>query len=381
MHCVKLYYKDCHLHEFHATVTGCEKSEKGYLVTLDATAFYPEGGGQACDLGRLGQANVLDVQEQGEEIFHLCDSPLAVGAVVEGHIDEDRRLDLMQQHSGEHIVSGIICKIFDCHNVGFHVGKDVMEIDFDAPIPPEKLPQIELLANEAIWQNLPIRCYYPTAEELPTIPYRSKKALDWPVRIVEIPDYDICACCGVHVEKTGEIGLIKLLSCVKLRQGVRIELVCGKRAFLLTQEIFAQNQTVSQAFSAKPGETGMAALRMNDTLADWKLKANTLQTKIFQITAQSYKNAGNTVHFEADLSGNQLRELAEAIAKVSGGWAAVLTNAENGCNICIIGGDLTGLVAALKEKFPTRGGGKPGSFQGSVQADKDRILAFLQEQG
>lgn len=381
MHTVKLFYENCHLYEFSATVQSCQPRENAYLVTLDATAFYPEGGGQACDLGTLGGANVLDVQQQGEEILHLCDKPLEVGALVEGRIDSSRRLDLQQQHSGEHIVSGIICKMFDCHNVGFHVGKDVMEIDFDAQIPPEKLEEIELLANEAIWKDLPIQCWYPTAEQLPAIPYRSKKALDWPVRIVEIPGYDICACCGVHVEKTGEIGLIKLLSCVKLRQGVRIEMVCGKRAFLLTQEIFAQNQAVSQAFSAKPEQTGAAARRMNETLAEWKLKANTLQTKIFQITAQSYQKAGNVVHFEENLSGNQLRELADSIAKVCQGWAAVLTNADGGCNICIIGGDLKDLSAALKENFPTRGGGKPGSFQGSVQADKDRIVAFLQGQG
>lgn len=380
MHTVKLYYEDCHLYDFQATVTGCEESPKGYLVTLDATAFYPEGGGQACDLGTLGQANVLDVQEQGEDIFHLCDKPLEIGTTVEGHIQTDRRLDLMQQHSGEHIVSGIICKTFHCHNVGFHVGKDVMEIDFDGPVPADALSEIEFLANEAIWKNLPIHCSYPTREALPTIPYRSKKPLDWPVRIVEIPGYDICACCGVHVEKTGEIGLVKLLSMVKLRQGVRIELVCGKRAFLLTQEIFAQNQLVSQAFSAKPGETGAAAIRMNETLAQWKLKANTLQTNLLKITARNYKNAGNTVHFENDLTGNQLRELAEVIAGECGGWAAVLTGAASGCNLCIIGGDLSQLIAKLKEKFPTRGGGKPGSFQGSVNADNAEILEFFRQQ-
>lgn len=380
MNTVKLYYQNCHLYDFQATVQSCEKSEKGYLVTLDATAFYPEGGGQACDLGTLGQANVLDVQEKEDKIYHLCDKPLAAGSVVEGHIDHERRLDLMQQHSGEHIVSGIICNMFNCHNVGFHVGRDVMEIDFDAPIPAEKLNQIELLANEAIWKNLPIQCGYPTEEELPTIPYRSKKALEWPVRIVEIPGYDICACCGVHVATTGEIGLIKLLSCVKLRQGVRVELVCGKRAFLLTQEIFTQNQAVSQAFSAKPGETGLAALRMNETLAQWKLKANTLQSRLFRITATGYQNTKNAVHFEEDLTGSQLRELADAIAQNCTGWAAVVTNAEAGCNLCILGDDLKTLTAALKEVFPTRGGGKPGSFQGSVQADKSEILAFLHGQ-
>lgn len=380
MHTEKLFYENCHLYEFQAKVIGCETRENGYLVTLDATAFYPEGGGQACDLGTLGEASVLDVQERGEAVSHLCDKPLAVGTVVAGQIDAARRLDLMQQHSGEHIVSGLLCKKFGCHNVGFHVGKDVMEIDFDAPIPPEALPEIELLANEAIWKNLPVSCYYPTAQALPTIAYRSKKALDWPVRIVEIPGYDICACCGVHVEKTGEIGLIKLLSCVKLRGGVRIEMACGKRAFLRMQEIFAQNQAVSQAFSAKPEETGAAARRMNETLAQWKFKANALQSRIFDMISARYENAGNIVHFESGLTGGQLRELAEAIAAKCGARAAVLSEADGGCGICILGGEQAALIAALRAAYPTRGGGKPGSFQGTVAADAENLAAFLQAQ-
>lgn len=377
----KLYYENCHLFHFQAGVTGCEHSEKGYLVTLDATAFYPEGGGQACDLGTLADATVLDVQEKDGRIFHLCDRPLAVGTTVVGQIDSARRLDLMQQHSGEHIVSGIICKMFGCHNVGFHVGKDVMEIDFDTGISPEMLPQIELLANEAIWKDLPVECGYPDPQQLSTLPYRSKKALDWPVRIVRIPDYDICACCGVHVANTGEIGLIKLLSCVKLRQGVRIEMVCGRRAFLLTQRIFAQNQGVSQAFSAKPEETAMAARKTNETLSAWKLKANTLQTEIFRLTARKYCRVGNALHFEENLTGNWLRELAEDIAAVCGGWAAVVTDGNGGCDLCIIGGDLSELLAALKTAFPTRGGGRPGSFQGSVAGERAAIIDFFRQQG
>lgn len=374
----KLYYRNCHLYDFTAVVLSCEKTERGYQVCLNATAFYPEGGGQACDLGTLGEAEVRDVQEKEGEIFHLCDRALTVGERVEGHIDSLRRQDLSQQHSGEHIVSGLICRKFSCHNVGFHIGHDCMEIDFDAPIPVEALAEIETAANEAVWKNLPIRCYYPEKEALAAIPYRSKKALDWPVRIVEIEGYDCCACCGVHTEKTGEIGLIKILSCVKLRGGVRLELVCGRRALQWMQRIFAQNLAVSQAFSAKMLETGAAAARMNENLAAEKLRANILQSRIFRQTAQNFAGMGNVCHFEENLNANQLRELADAIAKSCGGWAAVLTQNDGGCNICIIGTDISAPVAALKEKFPTRGGGKPGAFQGSVRAEKEEIMAALQ---
>lgn len=379
MQTAKLYYENCHLYDFHATVTDCQKSEKGYLVALDATAFYPEGGGQACDLGTLGNATVSDVQEKADRILHLCDRPLAVGTVVEGKIDRIRRLDLMQQHSGEHIVSGLICKMFDCHNVGFHVGKDVIEIDFDAPIPAEALNRIELLANEAVQKNLPVNCYYPTEAELPTVPYRSKKALPWPVRIVQIPDYDCCACCGVHVERTGEIGLIKLLSCVKLRGGVRIEMVCGQRAVQLMQHIFAQNLLVSQAFSAKITETGAAATKVNEALAQQKLRASTLQTALFQSLATVYDKNGNVCHFQPDLDGMGLRQLSEILAKDRKGCTVVVTNAPGGCNLCIVGTDIQALCAALKENFPTRGGGKNGIFQGSCQGEKEAILTFLRQ--
>lgn len=375
----KLYYENSHLYEFEATVLSCAGTEKGYLVALDATAFYPEGGGQACDLGILGDAQVLDVQEQGDTVVHLCNKPLPVGQTVHGVVDRQRRLDLMQQHSGEHIVSGIICSRFGYHNVGFHVGKAAMEIDFDGPIPPEALEEIELLANEAIWENLSIRCWYPSETELPTVFYRSKKQLPWPVRIVEIPGFDTCACCGVHVEHTGEIGLIKLLSCVKLRNGVRIEMVCGRRAFLLTQGVFAQNKAVSQAFSAKMLETGAAAQKMNEQLATEKLRANTLQSRILRSIAAGYAGQGDTVHFEDSLSGGQIRELAEEIAAQCGGRAAVLSGADGNYNLCMVQkeGDLKPLTKALQVRFGARGGGKPGYFQGTISGEKEEILRFF----
>ena len=211
----KLYYQDCHIKTFKAVVTDCIKTEEGYQITLDQTAFYPEGGGQACDLGTLAETNVLYVKEQDEKVVHICDKPLEAGNTVEGRIDWARRFDLMQQHTGEHIVSGIINRRFGWHNVGFHMGSEVITIDFDGPIPAEALVEIEAEANQWVWQNLSIRCWYPSAEELPSVPYRSKRQLPWPVRVVEIPGVDTCACCGVHVAQTGEIGFIKLFSCVK----------------------------------------------------------------------------------------------------------------------------------------------------------------------
>ena len=371
----RLFYEDSHLTEFTAVVTACEEAENRWAVQLSATAFYPEGGGQACDLGTINDAKVVDVQEKEGKILHFCDKKLEIGQSVTGRIHWERRFDLMQQHSGEHIVSGIVCSRYGYHNVGFHVGSEMMEIDFDGPIPQDALPEIERLANQAVWENLPIRCWYPSQEELPTIPYRSKKRLEYPVRIVEIPGTDSCACCGVHVKNTGEIGLIKIVSCVKFHSGVRIELTCGQRALNLIQGIFEQNRLVSQAFSAKMLETGTAAQKMNQQLAAEKLRANQLQTALLRHTAQGYENAGNVLHFEENLDGQQLRELTDAIAKVSGGRAAVCAGSGDSWNICMLhpGGDLNPLISALKAAFPVRGGGKPGTFQGTVTATRQQI--------
>ena len=377
----KLYYEDCHLTAFSATVTDCVQTEKGYEVTLDATAFYPEGGGQACDLGTLNGIPVRDVRERGEEIIHLCESPLEVGAQVEGVIDYDRRFDLMQQHTGEHIVSGIIHRRYGYHNVGFHMGANFTEIDFDGVIPAEDLEKIEAEANAALWKNLAVNCWYPSEEELPNVFYRTKKALPWPVRIVQIPGYDSCACCGVHVARTGEVGLVKLFSMTGLRGGSRIEMACGGRALELLNRVYRQNTQVSQAFSAKIFETGSAAQRMNEALAAEKFKATALQRKLFAITEKSYVNYGDVLHFEDGLESALVRELADGIAEVCGDRAAVFSGSdETGFGYCLATreGDLRAFGKEMNTTLNGRGGGKPNFLQGSVKASKAEIEKFFE---
>jgi alanyl-tRNA synthetase len=378
----KLYYEDSHLDRFTARVTDCREAEKGFLVTLDATAFYPEGGGQACDLGKLGDANVLDVQERDEAVVHLCDRPLDVGAEVTGIIDWQRRFDLMQQHTGEHMVSGVIHKRYGWHNVGFHMGSEVITIDFDGIIPAEDLPAIEAEVNAGIWADLPVRCWYPSPEELPSVGYRTKKQLPWPVRIVEIPGFDKCACCGVHTERTGQVGLVKLFTSIGCRGGSRLEMACGKRAMEMLNQAFDQNRQVSQAFSAQITGTGEAARRMNETLEREKLRYAALQKKLFRFVAESYVNRSNVLHFEEGLDSVQIRELADAIAETCGGFAAVFSGSEEsgyGYAIVTRSGDLRPLGKAMTTALNGRGGGKPIFQQGRVMGDKSRIEAFFRE--
>lgn len=376
----KLYYEDCHLRQFTATVTACEKTENGWYISLDQTAFYPEGGGQACDLGALDDATVFDVQEQGETVVHLCDKALRVGQSVTGTIDWDRRFDLMQQHTGEHLLSGLIHRRFGYHNSGFHVGAQVMEVDFDGPIPADALWELESQANALVWANLPVNCYYPSQQELPNVQYRTKRELPWPVRIVDIPGADTCACCGVHVKYTGEVGLIKILSCVKFHGGVRLEMVCGNRAYRYMHRIFEQNRQVSQLLSAKMTETAPAAQKLMDSFSAEKFRASGLEKKVFDAIACSYQGKENVLHYTEDLTGGGVRELADRIAQHCTGYAAVLSGDDDkGYNLCIVSKTVnvkdlgTKAVAALNG----RGGGKDFAFQGTVKATRSEIEAFF----
>ena len=376
----KLYYEDSHMAQFTAKVLSCEEKGSHFEIILDTTAFYPEGGGQAADTGTLGGVRVLDTRERGETVVHLCDGALTVGETVEGAIDWAARFIRMQQHSGEHIVSGIIHRRYGYHNTGFHMGSDLITIDFDGVIPAEDLRAIEAEANSAVWQNLPVKCWYPSEEELPNVFYRTKRALPWPVRIVEVPGFDSCACCGTHVKATGEIGLIKLFDLMGFRGGTRMEMACGQRALALLNNAYEQNKLVSQAFSAKIEETGAAAQRMNETLAQLKFRIGGLEKQIFAATAARYAGQGNVLHFEDGLDNVAVRELSDAIAAHCGGTAAVFSGSdEGGYAFCLVTrtGDLRQLGREMTKALNGRGGGKPNCQQGRVQASRAKISDFF----
>ncbi len=378
----KLFYQDQEIKKFTATVTGCTATEKGYEVTLDATAFYPTGGGQACDIGTLGSVSVLDVTERGEEIIHLCDAPLEVGKTVNGQIDWARRFDLMQQHTGEHIVSGIIHRLYGHQNSGFHVGEELMEVDFDGPLPDGALEEIQRLANEAVWADYPVNCYIPSPEELPNVVYRTKRPLPWPVRIVEIPTIDSCACCGIHTKRTAQVGLIYIFSCVKFHQGVRLEMACGKRALDRLHKISQQNRQVSQILSARPLETGAAAQQMKDALSGERYRVAGLESRIFDKIAEGYAGHKAAFCFEENLEPAGVRQLAEKIAQRAD-LAGVFSQKDGKYNLCLAGEpeQVKTLGLTLAQTLGARGGGKPGFWQGSVTATEEQIRMLLPNNG
>lgn len=379
----KIYYADCHLSEFEARVLDCRETETGFAVILDRTAFYPLGGGQAADTGTLGGVRVLDTREKGEEIVHLCDGPLAVGSEVTGRIDYEARFVRMQQHTGEHIVSGILHRLCGCHNTGFHMNQTGIVIDFDAVIPAEKLPEIEREANEAIWKNIPLRIWTPGPEELDKLSYRTKRTLPWPVRIVEVPGFDICACCGVHVAATGEIGLIKLLSAVPCRGGTRIEMAAGRAAFDLANAVLDQNRQVSRLLSAQLTQTAQGAAQLLDAVNDWKYRAGALERQLFAYQAAALAGPGDCCFFAQGLNPEGLRNLTDLAAAGIGGVTAGFSKSETGFHYCLAqpGGDLRGLNKEMNAALSGRGGGKPNFQQGSVRAEEARIRAFFAEKG
>ena len=377
-----LYYEDGYRSRFTATVLSCGERENGWAVTLDATAFYPEGGGQAGDTGTLGTARVLDTREEGETVVHLCDGALTVGETVEGVIDFERRFDLMQQHTGEHMLSGLIHSRYGYHNKGYHVGADFVTVDFDGVIPQEDIPSLEEALNEGIWRNVPVKCWVPSPEELPDVTYRTKRALPWPVRIVEVTGFDSCACCGIHVASTGAVGVIKILNSMGFRGGSRLEMVSGRRAWQVLNDGFEQNRRVSQAFSVPMTQTGEGAGKMNETLSQLKYRIQQLQRERMAEVAEGYAGKGDVLHFARDLDPVLVRELADAIAQTCGGIAAVFSGSDaDGYNCCLVtrSGDLRPLGKAMNAALNGRGGGKPICHQGRVAATREEIEGFFGE--
>lgn len=376
----KLYYLDSHMTNFSAAVLSCQPGKHGYDVILDRTAFYPEGGGQPGDRGVLGGVRVTDTHEVGGQVVHYCDSPLAEGGTVEGEIDWNWRFDLIQQHSGEHMVSGLIHSRFGYDNVGFHMGHDVVTIDFNGPLEPEALAEIEAQANEAVWRDTAVEILWPDQAALAALPYRSKKELTGSVRIVRFPDLDLCACCGTHVRRTGEIGLIKLLSCQKFHEGVRIEMLCGRRALAYLSAVLAQNKQISGLLSAKPLETAAAAARMQQELTETKFRAGQLEDRLFSLKAEALRGAGDVLLFEDGLRPDGLRRLADAVMKTCGGRCAVFSQTEDGHQYAIAreNGDLRAFTKEMNSTLQGRGGGKPFFVQGSVKASRAEIEAFFQ---
>lgn len=378
----KLYYEDVYTKEFTAKVLECREGKKGYEIILDQTAFYPEGGGQPCDLGMLNDVEVLEVHEKNGEIIHYTKEAIEPGKEVTGKIDWDRRFDLMQQHSGEHMVSGLIHEAYGYDNVGFHMGSDTITIDLNGPLDEAQLAEIERKTNQKIWEDTQIKIIYPTAEELEKIDYRSKKELTGQVRIVEFPGVDICACCGTHVTHTGEIGMVKLLSVEKFREGVRIEMICGKRVLDYLNMVNDQNHQISVKLSAKMDKTAQAVERLQEENFRLKGQVGQLVDDMCRKEAERYAGSGSVLIFMDGMDADSVRKLADAVTQTCQGCCAVFSGNADGSYKYAMGekdGDLRQFTKEMNAKLNGRGGGKPFFVQGSVQASEKEIRNFFEQ--
>lgn len=376
----KLFYADAHMRKFTARVLSCEERGKLYAVTLDRTAFFPEGGGQGGDTGTLGGIQVTDTREENGEIVHFCASPLTLGAEVTGEIDWETRFARMQIHSAEHLVSGHAHSLWGCENIGFHMDEHGATIDFDRELDAEQLAQLERLANEAVWQNLPINILWPTEEELAALPFRQKKALAMPVRIVEVPGVDRCACCAPHVSFTGEIGLIRLKDRMRHRGGVRFTMLAGRAAYEDAALCAAETDALSHLFSAPQNALCAAAERVLGELEAEKYQRAAAERRYVEARLAALAPCeGNRLFFEDGLSSAALRALAEGGKTRCTGVCAALC-AEDGGYRYVMASETTDLRAAAKGINAVlfgRGGGAPGMIQGSLHASREQIEEYF----
>ena len=386
----KYYEADAYRREADAVILAAEPDGRGGgKLALDGTVFSPEGGGQPADHGTLtlpdgSRLTVTDVHEQGGVIWHRVDAlpdTAAPGTAVTGRIDWAWRFDKMQQHTGEHILSGILHQMFGAENVGFHIGSDAVRMDTSVPISAEGLREAELAANRIVWQNVPVLITYPTREELARMTYRSKKEIEGQVRIVTIPGADVCACCGTHTAATGAVGQIKILAAENYKGGVRLSIVCGERALLAAQAMRQRQADIGALLSAKPSETAHAVHRVYDEYTALKFAHFGLCSELFDALAAQVAPGADAIRIVPGLDPDGLHRLAARLSEATTGLCAALTANDKGTGYCLAqaGGDVRALTKALNTALNGRGGGKPGICQGSCAAAPEQVETFLKE--
>lgn len=383
----RLYYQLPYVKTFMGVVETCEPSDKGdWVVTLSRTGFYPEGGGQPSDTGTLGQVPVLYVWEKGDQVYHRVAGPLQTGQLVEGVIDWQRRYDHMQHHTGEHILSGLIHGKYGYDNVGFHMGEQAVTIDFNGVLTWDQLEELEDEANRIVWANVPVQEAFPSPEKRNEMDYRSKKELTGDVRIITIPGADVCACCGTHVENTGEVGMIKVTGMIHYKGGVRISILCGRKAVLDYRRRVHQDGKISSLLSAKENQLSEAVERLKEENAGLQGRLAQLRREYFQMKTESLpKKSGPLALAQDGLDPAALRQLVTMLFRQGRGDTVLVIseNGQTGSFFYVIGSekqDVRPLGKELNRLLNGRGGGSAQMVQGTFGKNKEEIIeGFLQE--
>lgn len=371
----KLYYENQYIKEFTANVISCTESKRGFEVILDKTAFFPEGGGQPGDTGFIGDAEVIDTIERGNDVVHICTK--AVGGEVECRLDFEKRFTNMQQHTGEHIFSGVLHSVCGYDNVGFHMGENSITVDFSGVVTADELARIEKLSNEAIYKNIPVEAIYPSDEELEKYSYRSKKEISGQVRLTKIEGVDLCACCGTHVAFTGEVGIIKAISMMNYKSGVRITLQIGRKALADYCEKNKSVLEISNLLKAKADEITPAVERVLAQLHEARMNYSNLKKELFALKANE-ASGEKYIAFDDGGSADDARIFADLLAEKVGIAAVFSGNDEIGYKYAVVsrGQDVREIGKALNAACSGRGGGKPDMVQGSVAATREVVEEF-----
>lgn len=369
----KLYESDSHLSKFEAKVLSCEKSDNKYKIILDKTAFFPEGGGQYGDRGKIGEAKVLDTVIENGEIIHFTDRPLETNKSFFCSLDFKRRFAFMQNHSGEHIVSGIFHKEFGFDNVGFHLAEDFATLDINGIVDRKTINFIEYEANKAVWRNLKVKAYYPDKKELEALEYRSKKEIAGDIRIVEIKNTDRCACCAPHVSNTGEIGIIKLLDFEKLRGGTRIYMKCGEFALNDYRDKYENIKSISNLLSSKQEDAAKSVISLSDKLNLADLKIKNLKS---ELSFEKIKNLDKNcrVYFEESADMKALQLMADFAYKSLKHSVWIFSKSENSYSFAVCGEEnsLAEDFKNISARLNIRGGGRNGIRQGTANESREK---------
>ena len=378
---IKLYDNDSYLTEFEGTVLSCDKCEEGYKTVLDQTAFFPEEGGQSADKGEIDGVLVKDVKLIQGIIYHYTDTPFEKGKRVFGKIDFSFRFRNMQNHTGEHIISGLAHSLYGLTNVGFHLGEDNVTMDLSGPLTQEDIDKIELLANEAVYKNMKVSGYYPDEEELSKLDYRSKSEIKDAVRIVKIGDLDLCACCAPHVKSTGEVGIIKIISFMKYKGGVRLNILSGKDAFMDYMKKNKSNSLISAHLSVKPEETFEGVKRLSEANGELLLKLSEKTKQLAKITVDSLAQSdGCIVLFVEDADIPNLRLIGNDLKEKTASFGVILSGNDNeGYKYVIISedSDVSEITKNANTALSGRGGGRGNMTSGSFGATKEEIEKYF----
>lgn len=366
---------------FQSKVLSCTQADTGYKVLLDQTVFFPEQGGQTSDIGTLGDGKVIDVQIENDEIVHYTDIAYTVGETVTGEIDWQHRFSKMQQHTGEHLFTGLAHNKFGAENVGFHLSDNTVTLDLNIELDLEKVRLIERLANEAIAEDIPVRAFYPSDEELSQIEYRSKKEIEGAIRLVEIQGIDMCACCAPHVRTTGQVGMLKVVSFNKYKGGTRVYIACGLRAladYNRKMDILSQTYQTLNCKEEEIPEKVKALLLDNK---QQKYEISEIKAKILMEQIEKYPSEiVDVTIFTEDLDAKNMRDGVNALVEKHEGLCAIFSgNDDDGYNF-VIGSrtrDCGAIAVGLRELLGAKGGGSKQMAQGSIMATRSQIEQTL----